>query len=125
MCSFAVRLAGRFAIGLLGNRRFSQTFLLRGTSVPRPPPVRFRPRLRCALGRNRTCDLLDRNQTLYPLSYKRELYLVSLKEIAQYVNDAFLMFLFGEVAQKDVPDFCWIHIAEGNFDVGEYFRLGV
>jgi hypothetical protein len=24
----------------------------------------------CVLGRNRTCDLLDRNQTLYPLSYK-------------------------------------------------------
>jgi hypothetical protein len=28
----------------------------------------------CALGRNRTCDLLDRNQTLYPLSYERALY---------------------------------------------------
>ncbi len=28
--------------------------------------------LLCALGRNRTCDLLDRNQTLYPLSYERE-----------------------------------------------------
>ena len=27
----------------------------------------------CALGRNRTCDLLDRNQTLYPLSYKRKM----------------------------------------------------
>ena len=26
----------------------------------------------CALGRNRTCDLLDRNQTLYPLSYERD-----------------------------------------------------
>ena len=26
----------------------------------------------CALGRNRTCDLLDRNQTLYPLSYERK-----------------------------------------------------
>jgi hypothetical protein len=26
----------------------------------------------CALGRNRTCGLLDRNQTLYPLSYERE-----------------------------------------------------
>ncbi len=25
-----------------------------------------------ALGRNRTYDLLDRNQTLYPLSYKRK-----------------------------------------------------
>ena len=24
----------------------------------------------CVLSRNRTCDLLDRNQTLYPLSYK-------------------------------------------------------
>ena len=24
----------------------------------------------CALGRNRTSDLLDRNQTLYPLSYE-------------------------------------------------------
>lgn len=24
----------------------------------------------CVLGRNRTCDLLDRNQTLYPLSYE-------------------------------------------------------
>ena len=28
--------------------------------------------LACALGRNRTCDLLDRNQTLYPLSYERK-----------------------------------------------------
>ena len=28
----------------------------------------------CALGRNRTCDLLDRNQTLYPLSYKRKFF---------------------------------------------------
>lgn len=27
---------------------------------------------RCALGRNRTCDPLDRNQMLYPLSYKRK-----------------------------------------------------
>lgn len=24
----------------------------------------------CVLGRNRTCDPLDRNQMLYPLSYK-------------------------------------------------------
>ncbi len=28
--------------------------------------------LNCALGRNRTCDPLDRNQMLYPLSYKRK-----------------------------------------------------
>ena len=36
--------------------------------------VKSRKRLKfgqkCVLGRNRTCDLLDRNQTLYPLSYE-------------------------------------------------------
>jgi hypothetical protein len=33
-------------------------------------PLSYKRKLNCVLGRNRTCDLLDRNQTLYPLSYK-------------------------------------------------------
>ena len=45
------------------------------TRTERVPPFGFEKAVEfCfgALGRNRTCDPLDRNQMLYPLSYKRK-----------------------------------------------------
>ena len=45
--------------------------------------------LLCALGRNRTCDLLDRNQTLYPLSYERKnVHYVCKKRPSRHQADA-------------------------------------
>ena len=38
-----------------------------------------------ALGRNRTSDLLDRNQTLYPLSYKRKISPATFLGLAQLI----------------------------------------
>ena len=79
-----------FCIGVLGRSRtcvssFGGRCLIRYTTrtfdfCKKPgDPLRYSlarrhrgPGFSGALGRNRTYDLLDRNQTLYPLSYKRK-----------------------------------------------------